>query len=160
MNYRFYDNIYHIIAAHRETSAAVAFFAYRSGNLGISSRYGRTYRTIIYDRVDLNIGNAYNRHNGIVTAPYTGVYLFHVSTAVCFKSWAIIQLIQNGRIRDISMPDSSMNGGHFRNQATTSTPLYLVKGDSVYVRIGHAHAGQCIESNRDIRTSFSGVKIH
>ena len=35
------------------------------------------FETIIYDRVDVNIGNAYNRNTGTVTAPYTGTYLLY-----------------------------------------------------------------------------------
>ena len=133
----------------------VAFYAYRSHNMSTHSNI--KYKQILYDVVDLNIGNGYDVTNGKFKAPSEGLYLFHVSTGVYDKSWANTELIHNGVVKDIGWPDS---GNHFdRNQVTTATPLNLTRNDVVYVRVGRKYGGRYIESNSFIRTSFSGVKI-
>ncbi|CAC5402577.1 unnamed protein product [Mytilus coruscus] len=146
------------IEALKEKSKPVAFYAYRSGNLGTGSNL--RHRIVVYDRVDLNIGNAYNKHNGKFTAPSDGLYLFHVSTGVYFKSYAVMQLVLNGVVKDIGFPDSATTGqALLRSHSTTATPLLLRRGDVVYARIGVINGGNYIESNQYIRTSFSGTKL-
>lgn len=111
----------------------------------------------MYDVVDLNIGSGYDVTSGKFKAPLEGLYLFHASTGVINRSWATIELIHNGKIKDIGWPDSGDHND--RNHVTTATPLNLKGNDVVYVRIGDSNGGRYIESNQLIRTSFSGVKI-
>lgn len=133
----------------------VAFFAYRSSDLPTKSKIRHT--VILYDTVDLNLGNGYNKNTGKFTAPSDGLYLFHVSTGVFNRSWSVVDLVLNGVTKDIGWPDS---GDHEdRNQVTTATPLSLKKGDVVWARIGDTNGGNYIESNQYIRTSFSCIKI-
>ena len=53
----------------------VAFYAYLGANLQISSL--STGKTVVYNRVDLNVGNGYNVKNGVFTAPEAGLYVFN-----------------------------------------------------------------------------------
>ena len=112
---------------------------------------------LVYDVVDLNDGNGYNKATGTFTAPSGGLYVFHVSTGAIDLAYTAMELVLNGKVRNIGFADS---GDHKdRTFATTVTPLRLKKGDVVSTRIGYA-GGRYIESTVDIRTSFSGVKIN
>ncbi|XP_071124806.1 C1q-related factor-like [Mytilus edulis] len=138
----------------KEKHSHVAFFAYMSNNWKQLSKHKR----LVYNVVDLNNGNGYNQANGMFTAPSSGLYVFHVSTGAFDYSHASIELVLQGRIRNIGWADSANHGD--RTFVTTVTPLQLNKGDVVYTRIGKGYGGNYIESNSYIRTSFSGVKIN
>ena len=34
-------------------------------------------KTVVYNRVDLNVGNGYDVKNGVFTAPVAGLYVFN-----------------------------------------------------------------------------------
>ncbi|XP_063414789.1 C1q-related factor-like [Mytilus trossulus] len=138
----------------KESHSHVAFFAYMSNNWKQLSKHKR----LVYDVVDLNNGNGYNKANGEFTAPTSGLYVFHVSTGAVDKSHASVELIVQGKIRNIGWADSMDHND--RTFVTSVTPLQLNKGDVVYTRIGNGYGGNYIESNTYIRTSFSGVKIN
>ena len=137
----------------KKARRSVAFFAYISKNL---SKLGK-HTILVYDVVNLNDGNGYNKATGTFTAPSSGLYVFHVSTGAYDKTQASIQLVLNGNVRNIGWADSANHDD--RTFATTVTPLRLKKGDVVSTRIGRA-GGRYIESTSFIRTSFSGVKIN
>ena len=121
------------------------------------SKLGK-HTTLVYDVVNLNDGNGYNKADGTFTAPSGGMYVFHVSTGAVDNSYAVMELVLNGKVRNIGFADS---GNHRdRTFATTVTPLRLKKGDVVSTRIGNGSGGKYIESTSYIRTSFSGVKIN
>ncbi|XP_052078233.1 C1q-related factor-like [Mytilus californianus] len=138
----------------KEKHSHVAFFAYMSTSWKQLSKHKR----LVYGVVDLNNGNGYNKANGEFTAPSSGLYVFHVSTGAFDKSHASVELVLQGKIRNIAWADS-MNHND-RTFVTTVTPLQLNKGDVVFTRIGNGYGGNYIESNSYIRTSFSGVKIN
>ncbi|VDI72387.1 Hypothetical predicted protein [Mytilus galloprovincialis] len=138
----------------KENHSHVAFFAYMSNNWNQLSKHKR----LVYDVVDLNNGNGYNKANGEFTVPSSGLYVFHVSTGAYDRSYASVELVSQGRIRNIGWADSGDHND--RTFATTVTPLQLNKGDVVYTRTGIGNGGKFIESNSYIRTSFSGVKIN
>ena len=137
----------------KKARRSVAFFAYISKNL---SKLGK-HTILVYDVVNLNDGNGYNKATGTFTAPSSGLYVLHVSTGAYDKTQASIQLVLNGNVRNIGWADSANHDD--RTFATTVTPLRLKKGDVVSTRIGRA-GGRYIESTSSIRTSFSGVKIN
>ena len=111
----------------------------------------------MYDKVNLNDGNGYNKATGKFTAPSSGLYVFHVSTGAMDRSHAVIELVLNRNVRNIAWADSADHSD--RTFVTTVTPLRLKKGDVVSTRTGFA-GGRYIESTVNIRTSFSGVKIN
>ena len=138
----------------KKARKSVAFFAYLSNNWSKLRRHTK----LVYDVVDLNDGNGYNKADGTFTAPSGGLYVFHVSTGAIDRSHAAMELVLNGKVRNIGFADSADHND--RTYATTVTPLRLKKGDVVSTRIGTSFGGRYIESRSYIRTSFSGVKIN
>lgn len=137
-------------------NAAVAFFAYLSQSLSLASV--KKHQTIIYDSVDLNIGNGYDKTTGKFTTPSSGLYVFHVATGSLDRSHSTVELVVNNVVKDIGWADS-MNHPD-RAVSTTATPVSLNEGDVVLARIGEQHGGNKIESNKYIRSSFSGFKLN
>jgi len=137
-------------------NAAVAFFAYLSQSLSLASV--TKHQTIIYDSIDLNIGNGYDKTTGKFTTPSSGLYVFHVTTGSFDRSHSIVELVVNNVVKDIGWADSMDHED--RAVSTTATPVSLNEGDVVLARIGEYHRGNKIESNKFIRSSFSGFKLN
>ena len=57
------------------------FFAWRSTSFTMN----QTYTTLVYDKVDVNVGNHYDNTTGIFTVPQTGIYEFGYA-AICFNA--------------------------------------------------------------------------
>ena len=81
----------------KKARGSVAFFAYLSKNWNTL----RKHTTLVYDVVNLNDGNGYNKATGTFTAPSSGLYVFHVSTGAYDRTHAAIELIVNGNVRNI-----------------------------------------------------------
>ncbi|CAC5364866.1 unnamed protein product [Mytilus coruscus] len=151
-----YEELKEIKKELKAANIPVAFYAYLSANLDISSV--PTHSIIKYDVVDLNLGNGYVASSGQFKAPSDGLYVFHITTGTRDYSQAVVELISNGVIKDITWADSRDHPD--RAVATTVTPLNLWKGDTVNARIGLEKGGAVLESTIDIRCSFSGFKVH
>ena len=73
---------------------SVAFFAYLSKNWSKLIKH----TTLVYDVVNLNDGNGYNKADGngynkadgTITAPSGGLYVLHVSTGATDRTHALI----------------------------------------------------------------------
>ncbi|XP_063324723.1 complement C1q tumor necrosis factor-related protein 6-like [Pelmatolapia mariae] len=105
-----------------------------SAGIGGGSPLGpfNTDQTIIYDRVFVNTGNAYNVFTGIFTAPVSGVYYF---TYFCHSGGVrktSLHLYKNNEvilhIHDHQSADAADNGGN-------AVFLQLQQGDTVYVHL-------------------------
>jgi hypothetical protein len=66
----------------------------------------KKHQTIIYDSVDLNIGNGYDKKTGKFTTPSSGLYVFHVTTGSLDSSHSIVELVVNNVVKDIGWADS------------------------------------------------------
>uniref|UniRef100_K1Q0A5 Complement C1q-like protein 4 n=1 Tax=Magallana gigas TaxID=29159 RepID=K1Q0A5_MAGGI len=143
------------VAFHKIASQQVAFFVYMSQNVLINTI--SKYKTFVYDRVETNVGNGYNVQTGNFTAPESGVYVFHTTTAAFDKSHSTIEIVANGQVKDITWADAMDHND--RAVASSMTVLSLTGGDVVYVRVGLTFAGNYLESNQYTRMSFSGFKL-
>ncbi|CAI5669371.1 unnamed protein product [Oreochromis niloticus] len=108
--------------------------------------------TLIFKRVVTNIGNAYNPHTGIFTAPVRGVYHFELhmfgygdiqTGGVLFKNRKLICIAYEA-------PTSG------RVSASNGASLLLEVGDQVSVLL---HANTRIHDNHNHHTTFSGHLI-
>ena len=152
--FSFYINLF--VLGIKRGNTAVAFFTYLSQSLSLASV--KKHQTIIYDSVDLNIGNGYDKKTGKFTTPSSGLYVFHVTTGSLDSSHSIVELVVNNVVKDIGWADSMDHND--RAVSSTATPVTLNEGDVVLARIGEHHGGKVIESNNYIRSSFSGFKLN
>lgn len=54
--------------------------------------------TLVFDTVQLNDSNGYNKHDGVFLAPRTGVDTFHWSIKIDVHSWASVEIIVKGTL--------------------------------------------------------------
>ncbi|XP_003454799.1 complement C1q tumor necrosis factor-related protein 3 [Oreochromis niloticus] len=125
-----------------------------SAGIGGGSPLGpfNTDQTIIYNKVFINTGNAYNELTGIFTAPVSGVYFF---TYFCHSGGVrktSLHLYKNNEvilhIHDHQSADAADNGGN-------AVFLQLQQGDTVYVRLkanSHVYRSSTV-------TNFSGFLV-
>jgi hypothetical protein len=133
----------------------VAFYAFMSQNIKISTL--TTNKTLLYDRIETNIGNGYDVTTGYFVVPEGGVYAFHVTTVARDKSHCSVELVKNEIVKDIGWADAMDHND--RASSSIFTVLQVNEGDVIRVRVGSAYAGNLLESNQYARLSFSGFKI-
>ncbi|XP_041635215.1 complement C1q tumor necrosis factor-related protein 6-like [Cheilinus undulatus] len=112
-----------------------------------------TDRTLIYRRVIVNIGNAYNKATGIFTAPVSGVYYFNIFYHTGGLHGAYLWIFKNSQPMvqtgdHKSSTDPNDNGGN-------SVFLQLQPGDHVYVRL----FARTWVWGSDYTTTFSGFLV-
>ncbi|KAL4009693.1 hypothetical protein ACER0C_003545 [Sarotherodon galilaeus] len=111
-----------------------------------------TQITLIFKRVVTNIGNAYNKHTGIFTAPVRGAYHFDWSVYAYGNTAAGGVLFRNGEhiflayVHPTSRALSASNGAS----------LLLEAGDKVSVRL---LANSRTHDNQNHHNTFSGHLI-
>lgn len=65
---------------------------------------------------------------GNFTAPESGVYVFHTTTAAIDNSHSTIEIVANGQVKDITWADAMDHND--RAVASSMTVLSLTEGDS------------------------------
>ncbi|XP_051736551.1 complement C1q-like protein 2 [Ctenopharyngodon idella] len=110
--------------------------------------------TLVYKKVFVNEGGAYNPTTGIFTAPVKGVYFFSVSGRHRSNRLMDLRLIRNGQpmVYVINHP----LGERYESTAN-SFSLNLEKGDHVYVRLRH---NTWVFNNENDLTSFAGHLLY
>ncbi|XP_067218405.1 cerebellin-3-like [Chanodichthys erythropterus] len=124
-------------------------FAATLGNIGDLGPFN-TDITLVYKKVFVNEGGAYNPTTGIFTAPVKGVYFFSVSARYRSNRLMDLSLSKNGQpmVYVINHP----LGDRYESTAN-SFSLTLEKGDQVYVRLRH---NTWVFNNEADLTSFVG----
>ncbi|CAI5660081.1 unnamed protein product [Oreochromis niloticus] len=111
-----------------------------------------THMTLIFKRVVTNIGNTYNPHTGIFTAPVRGVYHFYWTVYGNGNIPAGAYLFRNGEKIFVTFVRQTSGGVSASNGAS----LLLEVGDQVSVRID---PGARLFDNQNHHTTFSGHLI-
>jgi len=110
------------------TERPVAFLA----TLSMDLQHAGANQPVVFDRVVTNVGNAYNPHVGVFTAPVSGIYVFSVSLLNYPGHTTNYHLNKNNDVISaiyLHAPDA----GH--HEATSQTVvLQLTKGDDVTLR--------------------------
>ena len=122
--------------------------------------HGDVYQAIIFDKIETNVGNAYNEANGIFTVPLDGVYHFNLELS-----------IPNGRAGQVLHVTIQKNGqragytffvvdANLWLRRTTAVTLQLQCGDMVRAivvfsqgTVDNVIAGCCFHSH------FSGFLV-
>uniref|UniRef100_I3JT74 C1q domain-containing protein n=1 Tax=Oreochromis niloticus TaxID=8128 RepID=I3JT74_ORENI len=111
-----------------------------------------TQITLIFKRVVTNIGNAYNPHTGIFTAPVRGVYHFEFHIFGHGGTPVGAYMFRNGDKIFIAYEHSTSG----ELSASNGASLLLEAGDQVSVRL---LTGRRIYDNQAHHTTFSGHLI-
>ncbi|KAK9979092.1 hypothetical protein ABG768_012537 [Culter alburnus] len=124
-------------------------FAATLGNIGNFGPFN-TDITLVYNKVFVNEGGAYNPTTGIFTAPVKGVYFFSISGRHNSNRLMSLSLSKNGQpmVYVINHP----LGDRYESTAN-SFSLTLEKGDQVYVSL---IGTSWIFNNENDLTSFAG----
>lgn len=131
----------------------VAFRTHLTKDLGLI----QTGTTIVYDRVDLNIGGAYNPFLGVFTAPCSGIYLFAMSIANKNQP-GTIHLRKNNITVEYALAGHNIEW----DMVGLVSVVRLQTGDSVWV----AGKGYIVGTDwfdgigPALRTGFSGTLLH
>jgi len=115
-------------------SQQVAFNA----NLALSDRNDThpDSNVIKFNRMDINIGNAYDPYTGIFTAPVAGLYLFSVKVFHAPPGHLHVQLVKEHEIEaDLEANGDDPNG---RDSATADAVLHLDAGQKVWLQFAAA----------------------
>ena len=113
------------------------------------------YQTIVFDLVTTNVGNAYNKVDGIFTAPVNGVYAFIWTASNHDNTHMQTELVANAVVVGRQWSDS---GNHADiSSATGSAVLKLNASDTVWVRSNTIHS-RILMGNQ--LSSFSGWLLY
>lgn len=131
---------------------ATAFYAYLSKRV----KSPCVHQTLIFDTVITNVGGSYNRHDGVFTAPVTGVYVFNWNIYSSFKGDITSELMVNSVRKGGQRSDSRVT-----NEDHSSSGCVVVsirRGDVVFIRIHPTHTlnGGIISYPGVYESSFSG----
>ncbi|XP_052680200.1 complement C1q tumor necrosis factor-related protein 3-like [Crassostrea angulata] len=113
----------------------------------------KNYEIVIFDKVSLNEGNAYDHVTGIFTAPLDGIYSFTWTTLTKAGKYFVTEIMLNGKTVAFNNTDGR---GHSGNPMSTShANIKMKKGDKVWIRT-HGSGGQFAHANWCF---FSGSKL-
>lgn len=113
----------------------------------------RDNQNIVFDSVYTNAGNGYNEHDGVFTAPVSGVYAFHTTIYTLPNRLAYCGIVVNG----VSKADVYVQGSTVNNAGSQMIVVELSKGDEVAVQ--NKNQVDYIYSDRNIFTSFAGFLV-
>lgn len=137
------------------TGATVAFYAYLSG----SEQDPGHHHTIIFDTVQANSGNGYNKHSGAFTAPEDGYYVFSYTVVGYPGSRMPVQLVCNSNIIGSTSADSNSDTPYPSSSSTNV--IHLNQNDLCFIRTATNTVWTVgnIYSSEWSRSSFAGWKL-
>ncbi|XP_060572135.1 uncharacterized protein LOC132730271 [Ruditapes philippinarum] len=112
------------------------------------------FQNIVFDHVETNIGNGYNSHHGVFTAPVSGLYLFYSSILSINDGEVWCQIVVNGN-KKASIYARGTDGRH--DQGSQAIIVYLHQGDDVAVQ--NIISDHVIYGDSQVYSTFSGVLL-
>ena len=131
-----------------ENEVIVAF------TVGLTStvQHAGPHQNIVFDHVETNVGNGYNPHHGVFTAPVSGLYLFYSSILSEHDGEVRAQIVVNGVFK------ASIYGSNDRfDQGSQAIVVSLQQGDDVAVQ--NRDNDHAIYGDAYIYSTFSGVLL-
>ncbi|XP_060589669.1 complement C1q-like protein 4 [Ruditapes philippinarum] len=115
-------------------------------------------QTIVFNKVFLNEGNAYNAQNGEFTVPMDGVYLFSYFVAEINNDQIVLRLVVNGENRVDAVAEGLQD--RHNDQGGNLVILRLHAGDTVLIQ-AYDTSNVHIDGGANYwYTSFSGVLLY
>ena len=114
------------------------------------------HHTMVFDTEVTNVGSAYNKHDGVFTAPTNGIYVFNWNLYSSYHGDVISELMVNSDKKGARRSDSAtVNEDH---SSSGCVVVALNHGDIVFVRTHPTfqHSGSIISSPNLYESSFSG----
>ncbi|XP_045194302.2 complement C1q-like protein 4 [Mercenaria mercenaria] len=139
-----------------QSPSRVAFTAYLDHHM---THLGDN-QAIVYNKILLNAGEAYNIHNGMFTAPISGVYIFSWSctarrTGSSFDIW--VTLVVNSATQTTAVAESQST--YYDHQGSSTVIIHVNKGDIVWTkRLSSGGAEIHSETERRV-SSFTGALL-
>ncbi|XP_063427223.1 complement C1q-like protein 4 [Mytilus trossulus] len=116
------------------------------------------HHTIIFDVINTNSGNGYNKFSGVFTAPVDGIYVFSYTIVPECSSFGAFELVSNNQIQGVVFPEAA-SGCDYTGSSTVSV-VELSQGDVTFVRTSPTYTPVgTIVSNGNMWTSFAGWRI-
>lgn len=144
----------------RQAGGGVAFTVYLSHGVHNLTQD----QPIVYDKVLLNMGGAYNTKTGMFTAPVGGVYLFSYSVGaksvpgVHLSQYDVFTRLVVDNVHQVSAVAES-TGTYDDEQGSTTAILFVEQGSKVWTR-HELRGGNNLYSTNDERvTSFTGTLL-
>ncbi|XP_056016151.1 heavy metal-binding protein HIP-like [Ostrea edulis] len=129
---------------------AIAFHARMSSNLQNLGKYA----VVVFGKVTLNSGSAYNGKTGIFTAPTDGIYSFTWTIMTIPGSYFHTEIVINGNIVGYSYVNGKDGSSQYESSSTTAV-IRMKKKDKVWIRT-HGEYGKYGHSDW---SSFSGFQL-
>ncbi|XP_056016181.1 heavy metal-binding protein HIP-like [Ostrea edulis] len=107
---------------------AIAFHARMSSNL---QNCGTS--VVVFGRVTLNSGSAYNGKTGIFTAPRDGIYSFTWTILTTPGSYFNTETVINGNVVGYNLANGKVSSSHYESSSTTAV-IRMKKKDKVWIR--------------------------
>lgn len=115
----------------------------------------KNQETVIFDKVSLNEGNAYDKTSGIFTASSDGIYSFTWTTLTSAGKYFVTDIVRNGEMITRNYSDGRGRDGF--GMSTSHANIKMKKGEKVWIRT-HGSFGQFAHSSGEW-CFFSGVKL-
>ncbi|XP_043109124.1 cerebellin 13 [Puntigrus tetrazona] len=109
-------------------------------------------KTLVYQKVFTNTGNAYNPDTGVFTAPLNGVYFFRFYAHSHGGKQMAVSLSKNDQTQCSVFNEKPASNGN----ASNGVVLSLQKGDKVYTELW---SNSWVFDNESSFTSFSGFLL-
>lgn len=110
---------------------------------------------VIYDIVEINIGDGYDPTTGIFNAPETGVYAFQWTSVTIPGKWFESELNINGHQKRLNSCNNKGDTASSNLSCTSMVITAVKRGDIVWI----AKFGQDGDYLMEMYSSFSGWKI-
>lgn len=130
--------------------AAVAFTA----GLSKTAQHVGAHQNVVFDHVETNIGNGYNPHHGVFTAPVSGLYVFFTSVLADHNREVWCNLVVNNVVKT-SVYARGTDGRH--DQGSQMIVTQLQQGDDVAIQ--NYEVDDAIYGSTFFYSTFSGFLL-
>nr|XP_034307463.1 heavy metal-binding protein HIP-like [Crassostrea gigas] len=114
----------------------------------------KNQETVIFDKVSLNEGKAYDNISGIFTAPLDGIYSFTWTISTTAGKYFVTEIVLNGQSVTYNHADGRGHDGH--PMTTSHANIKMKKGDKVWIRTQQNYGQYAHGANW---CYFSGTKL-